>query len=107
MLPKGGLQEIMKQAQKLQKQMEQAKEELEHETVEATAGGGMVTVVVTGKKTVKSIKIAPEVPTEDIEMLEDLIMAAVNQGLKKADELVQERLGSLTGGLGKIPGFGL
>ncbi len=106
MLPKGGLQEIMKQAQKLQKQMEEAKQELEHETVEASAGGGMVTVVVTGKKTVKSVKISPEVLQEDPEMLEDLIMAAVNQGLKKAEEMAQERLGSLTGGLGNIPGLG-
>lgn len=106
MLPKGGLQEIMKQAQKLQKQMEEAKQELEHETVEASAGGGMVTIVVTGKKTVKSVKISPEVLQEDPEMLEDLIMAAVNQGLKKAEEMAQERLGSLTGGLGNIPGLG-
>ncbi|MDD3807525.1 MAG: YbaB/EbfC family nucleoid-associated protein [Candidatus Marinimicrobia bacterium] len=107
MLPKGGIQEIMKQAQKLQKEVERAKEELEHETVEASAGGGMVTVIVTGKKTIKSLKISPEILSEDKEMLEDLIIAAVNQGLKKADELVQERLGVLTGGLRNIPGLEL
>jgi len=107
MLPKGGLQEIMKQAQKLQKEMEKARETLEQETVEASAGGGMVTVIATGKKVIKSVKIAPEAMSDDTEMLEDLIMAAVNQALRKADEIAQEKLGSLTGGLGNIPGFGL
>jgi len=107
MLPKGGLQEIMKQAQKLQKEMEKARETLELETVEASAGGGMVTVIATGKKVIKSVKIAPEAMSEDTEMLEDLIMAAVNQALRKADEIAQEKLGSLTGGLGNIPGLGL
>jgi len=107
MLPKGGLQEIMKQAQKLQKEMEKAREALEQETVDASAGGGMVTVVATGKKVIKSIKIAPEAMSEDSEMLEDLIMAAVNQALRKADEIAQEKMGSLTGGLGNLPGFGL
>lgn len=107
MLPKGGLQEIMKQAQKLQKDMEKARESLEHETVEANAGGGMVTVVATGKKLIKSVKIAPEALSEDAEMLEDLIMAAVNQALRKADEIIQEKMGSFTGGLGNIPGIGL
>lgn len=107
MLPKGGLQEIMKQAQKLQKEMEKAREALEQETVEASAGGGMVIVVATGKKVIKSVKIAPEAMSEDTEMLEDLIMAAVNQALRKADEIAQEKMGSLTGGLGNMPGFGL
>jgi nucleoid-associated protein EbfC len=104
MLPKGNMQALMKQAQQMQKQMESAQKELESKEVEGSAGGGMVTVVASGKKHLKSIKIDPEVLSEDPDMLEDLLLAAVNQALQKVDELTQNTLGSLTGGM-KIPGM--
>ena len=92
------MQQLMKQAQKMQKQMEQAQAELE--TKEATAGGGMVEVVITGKKEIKSIKIDPEVvDPEDVESLEDLVLVAVNEAIRQADELSQKEMGRLTGGL--------
>lgn len=104
MLPKGNMQALMKQAQQMQKQMEDAQRELEAAEVEGSAGGGMVTVIASGKKLLKSITIEPEVLSEDPEMLEDLLLAAVNQAMQKVDELTQSKMGSLTGGL-KIPGF--
>jgi hypothetical protein len=79
--------------------------ELETATVDATAGGGMITVVVTGKMTVESITIDPEVVSaDDVEMLQDLVLAAVNEGLNKAQEMVSSRMSALTGGL-NIPGL--
>jgi DNA-binding YbaB/EbfC family protein len=85
--------------------MAQLQEELESATVEATSGGGVVTVVVTGKLTVESIEIDPEVVSpDDVEILQDLIMAAVNEGLSNAQEMVSSRMGELTGGL-NIPGL--
>jgi len=104
MLPKGNMQALMKQAQQMQKQMEDAQRELEAAEVEGSAGGGMVTVIASGKKLLKSITIEPEVLSEDPDMLEDLLLAAVNQAMQKVDELTQSKMGSLTGGL-KIPGF--
>lgn len=104
MLPKGNMQALMKQAQQMQKQMEAAQKELENKEVEGSAGGGMVTVVASGKKLLKSIKIEPEVLSEDPDMLEDLLLAAVNQAMQKVDEMTQDTLGSLTGGM-KIPGL--
>lgn len=107
MLPKGQMQNLMKQAQKLQKDMERAQQELENEIVEGSAGGGMVVVKATGKKQIKAIKIAPEILTEDVEMVEDLVMAAVNQALQNAEELANGKMGGMMGGMGgKIPGFG-
>jgi len=74
--------------------------------VESTAGGGAVTVIVTGKKEIKEITIKPEVvDPDDIEMLQDLVLAAVNEGLRKADEMASEEMGKVTGGLGKMPGL--
>ncbi|HEV8473928.1 MAG TPA: YbaB/EbfC family nucleoid-associated protein [Methylomirabilota bacterium] len=98
---------MMKEAQKLQQQMLAMQEEIAKKEVEATAGGGMVTVKVNGKQEVLSIKIDPEVINkDDAQMLEDLVLAATNEALRKSRELVQQELGKLTGGL-KIPGLGL
>ena len=102
-----GFGNIMKEAQRLQQQMEALQEEVARKKVEATAGGGMVTVEANGKQEIVSIKIDPEVINkDDAQMLEDLVLAASNEALRKARELVQQELGKLTGGL-KIPGLGL
>ncbi|MEJ5185769.1 MAG: YbaB/EbfC family nucleoid-associated protein [Candidatus Geothermincolales bacterium] len=101
----GGLQKMIKQAQKLQKQMLEAQEALAQERVEGTAGGGMVKVVADGQQNVLEIKIDPQVvDPEDVEMLEDLVLAAVTEALRKSRELAEERLGAFTKGL-KIPGL--
>ena len=102
-----GFGNIMKEAQKLQAQMEQLQAEAAKKTAEATAGGGMVTVTANGKQELLSIKLDPEVINkDDAQMLEDLVLAACNEALRKSRELVQQELGKLTGGL-KIPGLGL
>ena len=104
---KGGFGNMMKQAQKLQEQMMALQEEVGRKKVEATAGGGMVTVEANGKQEIVSIKIDPEVVNkEDVQMLEDLVLAACNEALRKSRELVAQEMGKLTGGL-KIPGLGL
>ena len=96
---------IMKQAQKVQKQMLEIQEELANRTVEATVGGGMVTVVANGQQDIMAIRIDPEVvDPNDIEMLQDLILAAVNEAHRKAQELMNTEMSKLTGGL-KIPGL--
>ena len=96
---------MLEQAQKMQEEMEKVQKETEGEEVEATSGGGVVTVKVSGKKELISIKIAPDVvDPDDVETLEDLVMAAVNEGIKKADDLMNERMGSVTGGI-NIPGL--
>jgi DNA-binding YbaB/EbfC family protein len=96
---------IMKQAKKMQEKMGQLQKELETKTVEAQAGGGMVRVVVNGKYEIVSLKIEKEVVNpEDIEMLQDLIAAAVNEGIRKAQEMASSEMGKITGGL-NIPGF--
>ena len=101
------MQALLKQAQKMQQDMMAAQDQLKDETVEASAGGGMVTVVVTGDLVVKSIKIDPDaVDPEDVEMLSDLVLAAVNEGLRAAQEMAAAKLGGITGGLGG-PGGGL
>lgn len=101
----GNMNNLMKQARKMQEQMVKMQEELEKKTVEASAGGGVVTVVASGKREVVEIKISPEVvDPDDIEMLQDLILAATNEALRKADEMVQNEMGKITGGLG-IPGL--
>ena len=102
-----GFGNIMKEAQKLQQQMAELQEQVGQKKVEATAGGGMVTVQVNGKQEILSIKIDPEVINrDDAQMLEDLVLAACNEALRKSRELVQQELGKLTGGL-KIPGLGM
>ena len=96
---------VIKQAQKMQEEMEKVQAELEEKTVEASAGGGAVNVVVSGKKELVSIEIKPEaVDPEDVETLQDLIMVAVNEGIKKADDMMTEGMGEITGGL-NIPGL--
>lgn len=100
-----GMSNVIKQAQKMQEEMEKIREETESEQVEAAAGGGAVKVVVSGKKELVSIKIDPDaVDPDDVETLEDLVAAAVNEGIKKADELMNERMGAVTGGI-NIPGL--
>lgn len=94
---------LVRQAQQLQKKLQKAQQELEKATVEASSGGGAVTVVITGKQQVQSVKISPEA-ADDREMLEDLVLTAVNEALKKSQELAANRLGALTSGL-KIPGL--
>lgn len=96
---------VVKQAQKMQEEMEKVQAELEDKTVEATAGGGMVTVSVNGKKEIVSLKINPEaVDPEDVETLEDLVTVAVNDAIKQADEMMAEGMSAVTGGL-SIPGL--
>ncbi|MDY6795636.1 MAG: YbaB/EbfC family nucleoid-associated protein [Actinomycetota bacterium] len=101
----GNIQKMMKQAQKLQRQMLQAQEELADEKVEATSGGGMVRVVVDGQQNMLEVKIEPDaVDPDDVEMLEDLVLAAVTEALRKSRELAEERLGKFTKGM-NIPGL--
>jgi len=101
----GGMGNFLKQAQEMQSKLAKVQEELTHKTVDATAGGGMVMVTVNGQFMVTSIKVDPAVINpEDAEMLEDLVLAAVNEGLRRAREMVSEEMGKLTGGF-KIPGL--
>jgi DNA-binding YbaB/EbfC family protein len=99
---------MMKQVQKMQEQMAQAQEELAQETVAASAGGGMVTVVATGNLEIREVRIEKEaVDPEDVEMLQDLVIAATNEALRSAQELAQKKLGGATQGLDlpNIPGL--
>ncbi len=96
----GNMQNMMKQMQKMQKKMAEAQEQLGEEKIEGTAGGGMVTVVVTGHKEVVDVIIKPEaVDPDDVEMLQDLVLAAVNDALKKAEELTNNTMGQFTKGM--------
>ena len=100
------LGDLMRQAQKIQAEMARIQEEAKNKTVEASSGGGMVTVTASGAGEIVSIKIDPEVINpDDKEMLEDMIMAACNEALRRAQEMVQEEMSRLTGGL-QIPGLG-
>jgi len=102
----GNMGNLMKQAQKMQKDMAKVQEDLEAKIVEVTAGGGAIVVVANGKKEIKEIKIKPEVvDPDDVEMLQDLILAAVNEALRKADEVANSEMGKVTGGLGGMPGL--
>jgi len=97
----GNMNNLMKQAQKMQKQMEEQAKELETKEFEATAGGGAVSITVSGKKEVIKVTIDKEVvEPDDVEMLQDLIMAATNEAFRKLEEVNQNSLGKLTGGLG-------
>lgn len=98
------MQQAMKQIQKMQTEMARVQQELEEKTVTATAGGGVVEVTFSGKLELKAIKIDPEVAGEDLEMLQDLITAAVNEGIKKAQDLSASEMAKVTGNL-KIPGM--
>ncbi len=100
-----GLGEIMKQAQKLQSKIAQIQEEMAHKTVETSVGGGIVKAVANGKQELLSIKIDPEIiKSDDLEMLEDLVVAAVNDVIKKSQEMVSQEISKISGGL-KIPGL--
>ncbi len=101
----GNMNNLMKQAQKMQKQMEEATKQLEESVVTATAGGGAVEVTMTGKREVTKVKLAEEVvDPDDIEMLEDLIMAATNEAIRKVEDLSQSSMSKITGGLGGLGG---
>ncbi len=109
MAKKGGypggmnMNNLMKQAQKMQKQMEEAQEELEASEITASDGGGVVEVTVGGNKEIKNIKIDPDVvDPEDVETLEDLVTAAVNEAIRKMDEQTQEEMSKITGGMGGL-----
>ena len=96
---------LMKQAQQMQQRMMEIQEELAYHTVEATAGGGMVTAAVNGQQELVSLNISPDVvDPEDVEMLEDLVLAAVNEARQQAQELMTQEMSKLTGGV-KIPGL--
>ena len=100
-----GLGNMMKQAQQMQKKMGQIQQEMETQQVEATAGGGMVTAVVNGKQKLLSLTIDPQcVDADDVEMLQDLISAAVNEAINKSQEMMQAEMSKLTGGM-NIPGL--
>ena len=101
----GNMNNLMKQAQRMQRQVEETTKELEEKEYSASAGGGAVTVTVSGKKEVLSVKLAEEVvDPDDIEMLQDLIVAATNEALRKMDEESQAAMSKLTGGLGGLGG---
>lgn len=104
--PMGGMNmnNLMKQAQKMQKQMVEAQEALKEKELEISSGGGAVKIVITGEKVIKEIEIAEDVvDPEDVEMLQDLIMSAVNEAIRQADELFEKEMGKFTGGMG-LPG---
>ncbi|KEZ47633.1 YbaB/EbfC family nucleoid-associated protein [Metabacillus indicus] len=101
----GNMQKMMKQMQKMQKDMAKAQEELVVKTIEGSAGGGMVTVTINGNKEVTDVIIKPEVvDPDDIEMLQDLVLAATNDALKKMDDLTNETMGKFTKGM-NLPGM--
>jgi nucleoid-associated protein EbfC len=101
----GNMQKMMKQMQKMQKDMAKAQEELAEKTIEGTAGGGMVTVTINGSKEVVDVNIKEEVvDPEDIDMLQDLVLAATNDALKKMDELTNDTMGKFTKGM-NLPGM--
>lgn len=101
----GGMGGLMKQAQKMQDRILKVQEEMAGKTIEASAGGGMVTVIANGRQEIVSIKVEKEVvDPDDVEMLEDLILAAVNDALKKAQQMMAEEMQKITGGL-NIPGL--
>jgi len=102
---KKGFGQMMKQAQKMQNQLAKIQEEMADKAVEATSGGGMVTATVNGRQQVLSIRVEPEVvDPQDVEMLQDLIVAAVNEALKKSQDMMAEEMSKITGGL-QIPGL--
>ncbi len=99
------MQGLMKQAQKMQEKMQKTQDELKQKTVEASVGGGMVTVVFTGGQELQKITINKEVvDPEDVETLQDLVLSAVNAGLKKSQDMIQEEMAQVTGGM-NIPGM--
>ena len=101
----GNMQSMIRQAQKMQEEMLKTQEELGEKTVEASVGGGVVSVVANGKKELVSVNIKPEaVDPDDVEMLQDLIVSAVNEAMRKADEMAANSMSRITGGM-NIPGL--
>jgi len=103
-MPPGGMGNLMKQAQKMQRQMAQMQEELKTKTVEASSGGGAVKVIINGDKMIESLEISEDV-LDDVEMLQDLVMTAVNEGMRQMEEMVSGQMSKLTGGMGLPPGL--
>jgi hypothetical protein len=102
-----GMQEIMRQAQQMQKKIAQIQEEMANKTVTASSGGGMVTVTASGSQEITDIQIDPTVvDPDDVSMLQDLVVAASNEALKKAREMMEEEMSKVTGGM-KLPGMGM
>ena len=109
-MPQPNLNALLQQAQKMQQEMMEAQERLKDERVEATAGGGMVKVVMTGDLELKELTIDPDaVDPEDVEMLQDMVLAAVNEGIRAAQERAEAKMGGIAGGLGGggLPGLGM
>jgi DNA-binding YbaB/EbfC family protein len=103
MPPQPNMQQLLKQAQKMQEDMLAAQDSLKDEAVEASAGGGMVKVTVTGDLVIKSITVDPQaVDPEDVELLQDMVLAAVNEGLRSAQELAASKMSGIAGGLGGL-----
>ena len=100
----GGFGNLVKQAQQMQLKIQKLQGEMAEKTAEGTSGGGMVTVVANGKQQIVSLKISKEVITEDVEMLQDMILEATNQALKKSSDMVSEAMKAVTGGL-SVPGM--
>ena len=103
-MPPGGMNNLMKQAQKMQRQMAQMQEELKTKTIETSSGGGAVKVVINGDKLIESLEISEDV-LDDVEMLQDLVMTAVNEGIRQMDELANGQMAKMTGGMGLPPGL--
>ena len=102
-IPGGNMQQLMRQAQKMQQQMEKLQEDLDGRTYEATSGGGMVRAVVNGKRELTALEIKPEaVDPDDIEMLQDLVLAAVNEALRAGEETREKEMGRISGGMGGL-----
>lgn len=101
----GSMSKMLKQAKQMQEQIAKMQEELEQKEIESSSGGGAITVTITGKQMVTALKINPDaVDLEDIELLEDMIIAAINEGIKKSQEMVSTEMARITGGL-NIPGL--
>ncbi|MCI1820776.1 MAG: YbaB/EbfC family nucleoid-associated protein [Megasphaera sp.] len=101
----GNMQGMMKKVQKMQKEMQKMQEDLKTRTVEATVGGGVLTIVMNGEKKVESVHIDPSIiDPEDVDMLEDLVVAAVNEANQKVDDMMAQEMGKITGGM-KLPGM--
>ncbi|MCL2463324.1 MAG: YbaB/EbfC family nucleoid-associated protein [Defluviitaleaceae bacterium] len=100
------MNQMMKQAQKMQKQIEDTKAELDEKTLEISAGGGAVKIVINGKKEIQELTLSPDVvDPDDVEMLQDLVMSAVNEAVRQADEMVNSRMAQITGGAGGLGGL--
>jgi len=107
-MPQPNMQQMLKQVQKMQADMLAAQEQLKDEVVEASAGGGMVTVKISGDLDVKGVAIDPEaVDPDDVELLQDMVLAATNEAIRAAQELASQRLGGIAGGAGGLGGLGL